>query len=329
MFEVIDGGLQSTVQDVGRPGHLRTGIPVSGAQDSFALRMGNLVVGNGAGDPYLVGKDPGLAGVEMQFLGMKLRALKDMVIAATGAFMDPKINGQPMPMWEAVRVKEGDQVFFGAAKKGARGYLTVAGGIDVPVFLGSRSTYTRGTLGGHEGRALKKGDVLKVGAPSLPLSKLEGRKAPEASVPTYSAPWEFRVVLGPQNYLFTDESVETFLTADWKLSPTSDRMGARFIGPKLEFKPRPDYLVAMAGSNPSNIVDDVSPVGGVQVPGGLEPIAFGADGPSMGGYAKIATLITPDIGRLGQAKPGEICHFRAVDVEEATAIAIEAERLLV
>lgn len=327
MFEVLDGGFQSTIQDVGRPGYLHTGMPVSGAQDVFALRMGNFLVGNGAASPFLVGRDPGEAGVEILLLGLKLRALAEAIIAATGAEMDPKLNGCPLPMWTAVRVREGDEISFGAARKGARGYLAVAGGIDVPLFLGSRSTFVRGSVGGVEGRPLRKGDILKTGQPKALPSELEGRRPVQGTVPEYCAPWELRVVLEPQAHLFTEESVQTFLSTDWKLSPTSDRMGFRFIGPKLEFKPRAEYLIAQAGSDPSNIVDDCIPVGGVQVPSGLEPIVMGVDGPSMGGYAKIGTMITPDLSRLGQAKPGEICRFRAIDVDEATAVTAEMEKL--
>lgn len=327
MFEVLDGGLQSTIQDMGRPGYLHTGMPVSGAQDVFALRMGNYLVGNGAASPFLVGRDPGEAGVEVLLFGLKVKALSETVIAVTGADMNPRLNGQPLPLWTAVRVNEGDEISLGATRKGARGYLAVAGGIDVPFFLGSRSTFVRGSVGGVEGRALRKGDILKTGQPKAPLAELEGRRPAKGVVPDYFAPWELRVVLEPQAHLFTEESIGTFLTSDWKLSPTSDRMGFRFIGPKLEFKPRAEYLIAQAGSDPSNIVDDCIPVGGIQVPSGLEPIVMGVDGPSMGGYAKIGTLITPDMSRLGQAKPGEICHFRAIDVEEATAIAAEMEKV--
>jgi allophanate hydrolase subunit 2 len=136
------------------------------------------------------------------------------------------------------------------------------------------------------------------------------------------------VVLGPQDELFTPESVETFLNVDWKLSPISDRMGCRYIGPKLEFLPRPDYLIEQAGSDPSNIVDDGTPLGGIQVPSGLEPIVMGADVPSFGGYAKIATVVSSDIGVVGQGKPGDIVHFRAVNVAEAEEIGLSREALL-
>ena len=133
-----------------------------------------------------------------------------------------------------------------------------------------------------------------------------------------------RVVLGPQDDLFLPESIERFLTHDWKLSPTSDRMGCRYIGPPLEFRPRPAYLVEQAGADPSNIVDDTIPVGGIQVPGGVEPIVLHVDGPSLGGYAKIATVISADLGQVGQTRPGQVTNFAAVSTDEA----VEALRAL-
>jgi biotin-dependent carboxylase-like uncharacterized protein len=210
-------------------------------------------------------------------------------------------------------------IAFRRPRAGARAYLAVAGGIDVPLFGGSRATNVRAFVGGVEGRALRKGDVLRAFAPRQPLRELEGRMLARDLLPDYRPPWRVRVVLGPQDDLFRDDALDTFLTHDWRLSNTSDRMGCRFIGPKLEFKPRPDYLIEQAGSDPSNIVDDTIPVGGIQVPSGLEPIVLHVDGPSLGGYAKIATVISADLGRVGQMRPGEIANFRAVSTDEAVA----------
>src|SRR5262249_46169397 len=149
--------------------------------------------------------------------------------------------------------------------------------------------------------------------------ELAGRRLRPALAPTYDTRRVVRVVLGPQHDLFRDDAIATFLGHDWRLSNTSDRMGCRFIGPKLEFKPRPDYLIGQAGSDPSNTVDDTIPVGGIQVPSGLEPIVLHVDGPSLGGYAKIATVISADLGQVGQLRPGEIAGFRAVSTGEAVA----------
>jgi antagonist of KipI len=328
MLEVLNGGPQTTVQDLGRPGYLHTGMPPSGAFDSFALRVGNLLVGNNPGGRYLVGRDPGDAGLEILLFGCRLRATVDHVIAVTGGDLTPTLNGAALPMWQAVLVREGDVIAFQAPRLGVRAYLTIAGGIVVPEFLGSKATNIRAGVGGIEGRILKTGDLLQIGQPSRDLAELAGRTWPEEARPRHAVPWTVRVVLGPQDDLFTPQSVETFLTTDWKLSPISDRMGCRYIGPKLDFLPRPDYLIEQAGSDPSNIVDDGTPLGGIQVPSGLEPIVMGADVPSFGGYAKIATVISSDIGVVGQGKPGDIVHFRAVEVEEAEETGLAQEALL-
>jgi antagonist of KipI len=319
VFEVLDGGPQSTIQDLGRPGYLATGMPPSGPADRLALGIANLLVGNDPGERYLVGRRPGDAGVEVLLFGLKLKALVETVIAVTGADLTPTLNGQPLRMWQAVRVRAGDVVAFQRLRAGARAYLAIAGGIDVPAFAGSRATNIRAFVGGIEGRAVKKRDVIRTFQPKRSLDELEARRLRPDLVPTYSGRWRVRVVLGPQDDLFLEESIETFLTYDWKLSLTSDRMGCRYVGPKLEFKPRPAYLVEQAGSDPSNIVDDTIPVGGIQVPGGLEPIVLHVDGPSLGGYAKIATVISSDLGKVCQTRPGEITNFRAVSTDEAVA----------
>jgi biotin-dependent carboxylase-like uncharacterized protein len=328
MFEVLSGGPQTTVQDLGRPGYLHTGMPPSGAFDSFSLRIGNLLVGNNPGGRYLVGRDPGDAGLEVLLMGCKLRATSDHVIAVTGGDLGPTLNGEPLPMWQAIRVRAGDEIAFRAPRRGVRAYLAIAGGIDVPTFLGSRATNVRAAVGGVEGRGLKTGDRLRIGEPRQSAGDLEGRRWPEEERPIQGAPWTVRVVLGPQDHLFQPGSVEAFLTTDWKLSPISDRMGCRYIGPKLEFLPRPDYLIEQAGSDPSNIVDDGTPLGGIQVPSGLEPIVMGADVPSFGGYAKIATVISSDIGVVGQGKPGDIVRFQAVPAVEAEEIGLAQEALV-
>jgi biotin-dependent carboxylase-like uncharacterized protein len=328
MLEVLAGGPQTTVQDLGRPGFLHTGMPPSGAFDSFALRAGNLLVGNNPGGRYLVGRDPGDAGLEILLFGCRLRATADHVIAVTGGDLNPTLNSAPIPMWQSIQMRTGDVLAFQKPRIGVRAYLAVAGGIEVPEFLGSKATNVRAAVGGVEGRILKSGDVLQIGEPSSPLSELVGRSWPQGKRREHGSPWTVRVVLGPQHELFQPQSVETFLTVDWKLSPISDRMGCRYIGPKLEFLPRPDYLIEQAGSDPSNIVDDGTPLGGIQVPSGLEPIVMGADVPSFGGYAKIATVISADIGVVGQGKPGDTVRFRAVEVVEAEEIGLAIEDVL-
>ncbi len=328
VFEVIAGGLQTTVQDLGRPGYLSIGMPIAGAQDSFSLRIGNLLVGNEPGKPFPVIGDPGEAGVAVLLLGPTLKVLSSTVVAVTGGDLSCKLNGKPFPLWTAVRVSEGNVISFGRPVAGAGAYLCVAGGIQTPFFLGSRATFIRGAVGGIEGRALAKGDILKVGIPNLPLKEIESRTLKPNLIPQYTKKWNVRVVLGPQEHLFIEESIKLFLTYEWEFSSTSDRMGCRFIGPKLNFKPRPEHLADQAGSDPSNIVDDTIPIGGIQVPGGLEPIVLGVEGPSLGGYAKIATVITPDMSKIGQMKPGDLVRFQAVTVDETTNILREIEEIM-
>ena len=305
------------MQDLGRPGYLADGIPPSGAFDSRALKLANLLVGNDAGDHLLVGRHPGAAGLEMALRGSALRVIRDTLVAVTGADMPTTVNGAPIPAWTSVPVRAGDEIAVGAARSGVRGYLAVAGGIDVPPVLGSRSTNVRAGLGGVEGRALKAGDRLPGGPAAAPAGTLAGRRIRPDLIPAAGCPAELRVVLGPQDHLFTPDSVQTFLGTDWELSLTSDRMGCRFIGPALDFLPRPEYLVHQAGLDPSNIVDDSICVGSIQVPSGLEPIVMGVDGPSLGGYAKIATVISPDLSVLAQVRPREVVRFRAVSPDEA------------
>lgn len=317
VLEVVDPGLHTTVQDLGRGGYLADGIPPSGAFDAAALKLANLLVGNNVGDHVLVGTDPGAAGLEILLVGPRLRVLGDTVVAVTGGDLQPMINGMRIPLWTSIRVRAADEITFGSARSGARAYLVVAGGIAVPPMLGSRSTNVRAGIGGLGGRTLQARDVVAAYEPWQRPEDLAGRRIRPGLVPEYPSPASLRVVLGPQDHLFTPESVDTFLGVDWRLSPTSDRMGCRFVGPALHFLPRPDYLVAQAGSDPSNIVDDSICIGSIQVPSGLEPIVMGVDGPSLGGYAKIATVISADLSALAQLKPHDVTRFRAVDPDEA------------
>jgi biotin-dependent carboxylase-like uncharacterized protein len=324
-IEVIEGGLQTTIQDLGRTGLLATGMPPSGAFDSLALQQANLLVENDVGDSFLVGSSVGDAGLEILLFGPKLRFSAPTAVAVTGADLGPTLNGGPLPMYETVQIEAGDLLAFEAPKRGARSYLAVVGGIDVPLVLGSRSTNVRARIGGFQGRRLLAGDRIALNAPHR-RQQGSGRAIPVGRRPHHGPPWELRVVLGPQHELFEGESLSLFLGSDWRLQMKSDRMGCRFSGPALAFKPRPDYLVAQAGSDPSNIVDDAIPVGGIQVPSGLEAIVMGVDGPSLGGYAKIGTLISADLARLAQICPGEPGRFRAVSLAEALAArAVAAE----
>lgn len=320
MIEVLQAGIQTTVQDGGRPCYLSRGIPPAGAQDYYALALGNLLVGNALTPPPLSREPPGEAGLEMLLRGPSLRFRSDALIALTGADMAPALDGKPVPMFEAVTVKAGATLALGYVKRGARGYFAIAGGIDVPLYLNSRATYIRGAQGGLDGRALKAGDRLSIGPSRARPERIAGRKLPAGLAPWPERANEIRVVLGPQDFMFTDDGIATFLDVEWKLSPVSDRMGMRLIGPKLGLHERPAHLVRDAGSGPADIVDDVIPVGGIQVPGGIEPIVMGVENPTAGGYAKIATVITSDLGKMGQLTPGSMLRFKAIEAGEAIEV---------
>jgi biotin-dependent carboxylase-like uncharacterized protein len=307
---------QATIQDLGRGGYLGDGIPPSGAFDALSMRLANLLVGNDPGEWYLVGRKPGAAGLEMVLGLIAVTVSEDSVVAVTGAENDVTVDDEPYPMWESFVLPADATLRIGRTRSAARVYISFSGGLDVPETLGSRATNPRARLGGHAGRALRRGDTMRLFA-TEPPGGLVGRVVSEELRPRLRPPWELGVILGPQAHLFTDDSVELFLSTEWTLSQLADRMGCRFVGPPLKFKPRPEYLISQAGSDPSNIVDDVTPLGGIQVPSGLEPIVMGPDFPSIGGYAKIATLISAHLPRLGQMRPGDPAHFRAYEVEEA------------
>ena len=313
IFEIIQPGIFTTVQDLGRKGYLASGIPPSGAMDRFSLKMGNLLLKNSLGE----------AGIEMTAAGPTIRVLKDTVIAFTGGVFDIKRNGKPIPQWETVAVQKEDILAAGRAKSGWRGYLCVAGGIDVPVILGSKSTYTMGALGGFRGRPIKKGDIILSGPSPEALGLLQGRRAKKNILPELDDAKLLRVVMGPQDDYVAQESIETFLSAPYKVSPKANRVGYRFEGPQFKFKEL--EKAKDAGSDPSNIVDDGNAIGAIQIPGGVEPICLAVDGVSMGGYVKIACLIAADMDRMAQLKIGDSMRFESVTVDQARNILKQAE----
>ena len=331
MLDVLEGGLRTTVQDMGRRGGQALGIPPSGAQDGFALRIANLLVGNQAGGPLVVREDPGKAGLEMTLGRLKIKALEDHTVALTGADTGATVDGEPAPpCWSSFVLRRGQTLACGLARSGARAYLAVHGGIDVPLYRGSRATHVSGGFGGLEGRPLTQGDRLPVGKATAPAAERAGRRLRLDLVPRYAPPMRVRVVAGPEAQHFTEESIAAFYATAWKLNPKADRTGMRFIGPELSFKPgRPRYLIEDAGVDPSNIViDPGAPVGTVQVPSGVEPIVLCVDSPSIGGYARIAIVISTDMARVGQIRPFEETRFVRISHEDAVAILVEQEALV-
>ncbi len=203
MLDIIAGGLHTTVQDMGRQGGQSLGIPPSGAQDAFALRIANLLVGNPGGGPLVVRDDAGLAGLEITMAGLKVRARSDLLVAITGADLGATRDGEPAPRWRAFLLGAGQMLAFGMARTGARAYLAVHGGIDVPIYLGSRATHVRGQFGGFNGRALQDGDVLPIGPAKADFPSLVGRRLRPELVPCYSGRRLVRVVRGPESHHFT------------------------------------------------------------------------------------------------------------------------------
>ena len=305
-FEVLAPGMLTTVQDRGRYGYQRIGVPVSGAMDEFALRAANLLIGNYDGQ----------AGLEMTVVGPTVRFLTDTWIAVTGADMSATVDGEPLPRWRSVEVKKGSELSFPELVDGMRAYLAIAGGLDVPVVMGSRSTYIKADIGGHEGRALERGDVLH----ALPVEgesrSVERRPPHRYPAPIYGEDHEIRIVLGPQHRALTEEAIATFLSSIYVVAQDSDRMGYRLEGPQVSHESGPD------------IVSDGNPLGAVQVPGDGIPLVLLADRGTTGGYTKIATVISSDIGALAQAVPGHSITFKAVTVEDAVEVLRDREDIL-
>lgn len=304
MIKVIQPGLQTTVQDIGRIGYYEVGMPPSGAMDKYALKVSNLLVGN----------DENAAGLEITYMGPKLKFENDAVIAVTGGEIPPKINDEPVGMWETIAVSAGDVLSFDFVKGGVRSYLAVQGGIDVPTIMGSRSTYTLIGIGGLEGRALQENDVLEIGSEKN-VDVSPGRKIDDELIPKYSKDHEIRVVMGLCSYRLTDESKEKFLNVEWKVTPDANRVGYRFRGEKMDFIEREQPFGA--GSDPSNVTDLGYPIGSIQIPGGVEPIALLNDAVTGGGYVTVATIISTDLDKMAQVKSGEKVKFVSVDIEEA------------
>jgi len=303
-IEVIKPGLATSVQDAGRPGYYNIGIPISGALDQYAFRAANLLVGN----------EEGAAALEATLLGPELLFRAAAIVAVTGAEATPRVNGEPRPRNESFAVRADDRLSFDFMKVGARIYIAVAGGIDVPAVLGSRSTYALGALGGFAGRKLAAGDTLSTG--KARSGARAGRALAKELPPTYPKSLELRVLPGLYFHRLTEESAKTFFQDTWTVAPEADRIGYRYRkGRALSFRERKQPFGA--GSDPSNIVDAGYPYGSIQVPGGVEPIILHRDAVSGGGYAMIGTVISADMDRIAQMQPNNVARFVEVDMKAA------------
>ena len=310
-IKVIKPGLATSVQDAGRPGYYHLGIPLSGALDQQSYLLANLLVGN----------DEGAAVIECTLLGPELQFDASAVVAVTGAEATVRVNGLEMPRSESFPVREGDKLTFDFMKLGARCFIAVAGGIDVPEVLGSRSTYGLGAFGGLQGRKLLAGDRLEIGA-SLPNPKV-GQRAPAELLPALVKEVPLRVLPGLYFHRLQDVSAESFFADTWTVGSEADRIGYRYKGgTPLQFRERKPPFGA--GDDPSNIVDAGYPYGSIQVPGGREPIILQRDAVSGGGYAMVGTVISADMDRIAQMQPNNKAQFIAVDM--AQALDARAER---
>lgn len=292
VFQVLKPGFFTTVQDLGRYGYLRYGVPISGAMDTFSLVAANLLVANNPNDACL----------EITLIGPELQALTKTQIAITGGAASPKINGQHVPMWQTLEVQEGAVVSFGKVESGCRAYLSIRGGVDTPPVLGSRSTCVRGGFGGINGRQLKTEDII--GGFDVSLLKV-GYSMPEELVPQFTGQFKARVILGPQADMFTERGITTFLSSQYKVTLEADRMGYRLEGPIIEHKAKAD------------IISDALLPGAVQIPKNGKPIMIMRDAQTAGGYPKIAVIITPDVSTLGQAKTNDVIEFSKITIQQA------------
>ena len=295
IFNVLSPGAYTTVQDLGRFGWQPFGVPPSGMLDNFAGRIANMLVGN-----------PDTAALlELTFSGPTLKILAPASIALTGADMSFSINGTPAEGWCSVPVQPGDTVTVGMARSGCRGYLAVSQGIDVPLVMGSRSCYVGAAIGGFNGRPLQPGDCLRRGPGEADCMAL---RVPAALVPAYPSEITLRAIPGPQDDFF-DHGLNVFFNASFTVSPQADRMGCRLQGP----------VISQIEAMPKSIISEPSLPGGVQIPQDGQPIILLSE-QTVGGYTKIATVISSDIPRVAQALPGDRIRFERIDIDAAHAV---------
>ena len=300
---VESAGLQTTVQDLGRPGFGPEGVSASGAADPVALRLGNLLVEN----------QPGVAGLELTLVGGSFVFPDGAVIAITGADLGATVNGRPLEMWASHTLEPGTKLMFGATRNFARGYLAIAGGIQVDPFLGSASTHVLSGLGGFEGRALRKGDRLRIGKAS---KKVPRRRITLAALYAFKPRKVLRVTEGPQADWFSEAAKQVFYRDVFRVSEESDRVGLRLEGTALDGSPAREM-----------ITEGVS-LGAVQVTPSGQPIILFVEQQTTGGYPKIANIIAADLHRIGQLRPRAEIRFQRTSLAVARSLWIEQERLL-
>ncbi len=309
-LKVLQPGILTTVQDTGRFGYQRLGYTQSGAMDDFALRIGNRLVGNPENE----------AGLELTFFGEEFLFLCDAVIAVTGADFCPEINGSTIPMWQSILVKKDSVISFRNRKYGARAYICVRGGVDVPRILNSKSTDLKSAFGGYMGRKLQAGDILSIPRIDLPADYID-KRFPEELVYTnyrwHDQPLTIRVTLGPDKDNFTEKGYKTLLESEYEISEKLDRQGYQLVGPRIEHS-----------TKGPNIITNFTSLGAVQVPGAGTPIILMKDRQTSGGYAKIANIISPDISKLAQRGMGDKISFESVDISQTRDLFIDQEKTI-
>ena len=314
-IEVLDAGTQTTVQDFpGRLSYWHVGVPPSGPMDALAFRLANRLMGNPDDAP----------GLEFAVSAPTLLFNCKTSVVLAGADFEARLNGKPICRWQVIPVQAGAVLEMGHAHgAGGRGYLAIAGGFDVPAYLGSRATFILGRFGGHAGRVLRAGDVLHLKEPGRAAAQ---RTLPASLVPQYSRTWEVGVLYGPHGApdFFTPDDIEMFFSTAWKVHHNSDRTGIRLIGPKPAWA-RPDG--GEAGLHPSNIHDNAYAIGTVDFTGDM-PVILGPDGPSLGGFVCPATIVQAEIWKIGQFKPGDTVRFRPVSQAQAAEMEAEQEASL-
>jgi biotin-dependent carboxylase-like uncharacterized protein len=292
MFSVIKPGAYTSVQDRGRFGFQQMGVPITGVLDGFAYDVANLLVGNQLQSAVL----------EITFTGPLLEVHTEADVAVTGADIDITLNHTQQECWKSFRVLPGDELEIRQVKKGCRAYLAVTGGIDVPMIMGSRSTFVGGKIGGFNGRTLKQGDILE----TIPKPLLQNeRRLPTKYLPDYLSEIHLRALLGPQDEYFS-QSLDQLFASEFMVSPKANRMGYRLLGPKI----------ALDKDKPKSIVSEPSMPGGVQITPDEQPIILLVE-QTVGGYAKIVTVISSDIPKVAQATPGDTIQFEKVDLSTA------------
>jgi antagonist of KipI len=306
LIEVRAPGLLTTVQDFGREGFGPMGVSASGAADPVALRVGNRLVGNAEG----------AAGLEMTLIGGSFLFPERTVVALAGSDFGATLDDKCFEMWSSIEVQPGQTLRMGPTRSGARCYLCVRGGIDVKLFLGSASTHLLSGLGGFEGRALRKGDVLKIGSAGGTFRTF--RKASVAAkAMAYLAPRKIlRVTAGPQSDWFSPESQKAFYTGSYSVAEESNRMGLRLEG------------AAIAAARSGEMISEGVSLGGVQIPASGLPIILFVEQQTTGGYPKIANVISADLASLGQLKPRDEIRFVPAELETARTLLAEQERWL-